>query len=71
MVLWTVRWEAGTHERWSRTLKSKLDQGVHQGLSPLRSDGSRDGQAGPCKRWPKMIKGKELKEAKGSSQKQA
>jgi hypothetical protein len=46
MVLGTVRQEAGHHERWPRTLKTKLAQEWLSGSSPLRSDGSRDGQTG-------------------------
>jgi hypothetical protein len=41
--------EAGPHERWTKMLKTKLAQGEPSGLSPLKSDGSHDGQreAGP------------------------
>jgi hypothetical protein len=47
MVLGTVRREAGPCERRPKTLKiSKLAQGGSSGSSPLRLDGSRDGQAG-------------------------
>ncbi len=46
MVLGTVRREAGPHERQPKALRTKLAQGAPSGLSPLRSDGSCDGQAG-------------------------
>jgi hypothetical protein len=46
MGLRAVRWEAGPHERQPKALKNKLSQGGPSGLSPLRSDGSCDGQAG-------------------------
>ncbi len=46
MVLGTVRLEAGPRERWPKALKTKLAQGGPSGSSPLRSDGSRDSQAG-------------------------
>ncbi len=46
MVLGRVRLEAaGPCERWPKALKTKLAQGGPFGSSPLRSDGSRDGQA--------------------------
>jgi hypothetical protein len=41
-----VSQEAGLHERWPKALKTKLAQREPSGSSPLRSDGSRDGQAG-------------------------
>ncbi len=44
MVLWTVRQESGPHERQSKALKT-LKGGRPKGSSPLRSDGSHDGQA--------------------------
>ncbi len=43
MVLGTVRQEAGPRER-QPALTTKLAQGRASGLSPLRSDGSQDGQ---------------------------
>jgi hypothetical protein len=46
MVLGTVRWETGSRESWPKALKTKLAQGGLSGSSPLRSDGSHDGQAG-------------------------
>jgi hypothetical protein len=46
MVLGTVRWEAGPSERWPEVLKTKLAQGGPSGSSPLRLDGSHDGQIG-------------------------
>jgi hypothetical protein len=46
MVLGTVRWEAGPHEGQSKAHKTKVAQGGPSGSSPLRSDGSGDGQAG-------------------------
>ncbi len=46
MVLWTVRWEDGHCERRPKALKTKLAQGEPSGSTPLRSDGSCDGQAG-------------------------
>jgi hypothetical protein len=49
MVLGTVRPEAGPCERQPKVLKTKLfEQGPSDlsPLSPLRSDGTRDGQAG-------------------------
>jgi hypothetical protein len=51
MVLGTVRCEAGPHDRQPKALKTKLAQGEPSGLSPLRSDDSRDGQAGGCTSW--------------------
>ncbi len=46
MVLGTVRWEAVPCEKWPKALKIKVAQGGPSGSSPLRSDGSHDGQAG-------------------------
>ncbi len=36
MVLGAVRWEAGPHERWQITLKTKLAQGGPSDLSQIR-----------------------------------
>ncbi len=44
MVFGTVRQEARPRERWQEALKSKLPQERQSGSSPLRSDGSHDGQ---------------------------
>ncbi len=46
MVLGTVRWEAGPRERQPKALRTKLAQRGPSGSSPLKSDGSRDGQVG-------------------------
>jgi hypothetical protein len=46
LVLRTVRWEAGPRERLPKALKTKLGECQPSGSSSLRSDGSRDGQAG-------------------------
>ncbi len=46
MVFGTVRREAEPRKRWPGALKAKLTQGGPSGLSPLRSDGPPDGQAG-------------------------
>jgi hypothetical protein len=46
MVLETVRPQTGPQKRRQKALKTKLTQGGPSGLSPLRSDGSRDGQEG-------------------------
>jgi hypothetical protein len=46
MVLGTIRQEAGPCERQPKALKTKLSRAGPSGLSLLRSDGSRDGQAG-------------------------
>jgi hypothetical protein len=45
MVLGTVRRETGPQKSQTKALKSKLAQGGPSGSSPLRSDGSCDGQA--------------------------
>ncbi len=45
MVIGTVRQEAGSRERRPKALKSKLAHGGPLVSSPLRSDGSSDGQA--------------------------
>ncbi len=42
----TVRREAVSCERQPKALKPKLAQGGPSGSCPLRSDGSRNGQAG-------------------------
>ncbi len=60
MVLGTVRREAGPCERWLKALKTKLSQRGSSGLSPLRSDGPPDGQAGGWTALKKMV-------AKGAS----
>ncbi len=44
MVLGTVRWEAGPRKSQQKVLRTKLTQGGPSGSSPLRSDGSHDGQ---------------------------
>jgi hypothetical protein len=44
MVLETVRQETGPQRRWPKVLKSKLAQA--SGSSPLRLDGSCNGQVG-------------------------
>jgi hypothetical protein len=46
MVLGTVRWKGGPHERQPKALKAKLTQGGPSGSGLLRSDCSPDGQAG-------------------------
>jgi hypothetical protein len=46
MVPGTVRREAESRERQPEALKPKLTQGGPSGSCPLRSDGSRNGQAG-------------------------
>ncbi len=46
MVLGTVRQETGLHERWPKELITKLTKEGPSGLSPLRSDGSCNGQTG-------------------------
>ncbi len=46
MILGTVEQEAGPRERLPKALKAKLTLGGPSGSSPLRSDGSDDGQAG-------------------------
>ncbi len=51
MVLWTVRWEAGPHERQVQAPKTKLAQRGPSSSSPLRSDGTCDGQAGGWTSW--------------------
>ncbi len=42
----TVRWEAGPCERLPKALKTNLGECQPSGSGSLRSDGSRDGQAG-------------------------
>ncbi len=51
IILWTVRWEAGPRERLPKVLKTKPTQGRPSGSSPLRSDGSHDGQARGWTSW--------------------
>jgi hypothetical protein len=51
IVLGTVRWVSGTCERQPKPLKTKLTRGELSGLSPLRSDGSHDSQAGCWTMW--------------------
>jgi RNA 3'-terminal phosphate cyclase len=68
-----LRQEAGPRERQLKALKAKLIQGGPSGSSPLRSDGSRDGQAWGWTLWEaaKMLTG-ELRTSlgtKGPSQK--
>ncbi len=46
MVLGAVRQEAGPLKMQPKAFKAKLTQAGPSGLSPLRSDGSRNGQAG-------------------------
>jgi hypothetical protein len=46
VVLGTVRWKSGPHERRPKELRVKITQGGPSGSSPLRSDCSPDGQAG-------------------------
>jgi hypothetical protein len=48
MALGTGRQEAGPRERKPKVLKAKITDGRPSGSSPLRSDGSHDGQAGSC-----------------------
>ncbi len=74
MVLGTVRREAEPQERWPKALKTKLAQGGQSDLSPLRSDGSSNGQAGGWTSWEAAKDaqgriGKQLEETKRSSQK--
>jgi hypothetical protein len=57
MVLRTIRQGAGPHERQLKTLKTKLAQGGPSGLSPLKSDGSLDGQAGG---WTGLMAAKDV-----------
>jgi hypothetical protein len=59
MVLGAIRQEAGPQERRPKALNAKLAQVGPSDSSPLRSDGSRDGQAGgwTCERWPKTLTG--------------
>ncbi len=73
-VLETVRREAGSRERLPKAPNYKLAQGGPSGLSPLRSDGSRDGQAGgwTSREVAKDAQGrvgKQLKKTKGAGQK--
>jgi hypothetical protein len=46
MVPRTVRWETGPLQRQPKALKTKPGHGEPSAFGPLRSDGSRDGQAG-------------------------
>jgi hypothetical protein len=46
LVLGTDKREVGPQRRRPKPLKAKLTQGGPSGSSPLRSDGSHDGQAG-------------------------
>jgi hypothetical protein len=46
MILGTAKREAGPYEKRPKALRTKLTQEELSGLSPLRSDGSCDGQAG-------------------------
>ncbi len=57
-ILRIVRREAEPCERWPKALKTKLTQGGPSGSSPLRSDGSRYGQAGA---WTALTVAKALK----------
>jgi hypothetical protein len=74
MVLGTVRREAGPLERRPKVLKTELAQERPSGSSPLRLDGSHDGQAGgwtlrEVARDAQGRVGKQLEKAKGTSQK--
>ncbi len=64
MALGTVRQEAGPGERKPKALKAKTTDGRPTGSSPLRSDGSHDGQAGS---WTSQ---EEAKDAQGRVAKQ-
>jgi hypothetical protein len=46
MVLETLMQELGPQKRWPNGFKAKQTQGGPSGSSPLRSDGSRNGQLG-------------------------
>jgi hypothetical protein len=54
MVLGTVRWETGPHERLPKALKTKLAQEGPPGSSP---DQMILVMAGPRARWPMTLKG--------------
>jgi hypothetical protein len=64
MVLGKARQEAGTQKRQLKVLKTKLTQGEASGSSPLRSDGSHNGQMGV---W---TSGEETKDTQGRVEKQ-
>jgi hypothetical protein len=76
MALRTVRQEARPRERQPKMLKTKLAKGEPSGSSPVRSDGSHDGQAGG---WTMLmvVKGthgeswKTILGSKGPNQRQA
>jgi hypothetical protein len=74
VLLGTIRWEAGPHERRSKAHKTKLPQGLaisYKSTEQMVLMMARQ-KAGLHERWTKMLKGrngKQFQKAKGPSKK--